>query len=112
MTIATNGDDCSSANPQNQVVPKLLFKLLLLLLKLDPVGPDLAAHIAELGVAVHPTKATFKITERSVEKLMPDVLFHLHQLMLCLKALKASCTSLLGFSLAKSLGFLGFAFSS
>jgi hypothetical protein len=84
----TNDDDRSSTNPQNQVVPELLFKFLLLLFKLNPVGPDLAAHVAELGVAIHPTKATFKVAERSVQELMADVFFHLHQLMLCLKSVK------------------------
>jgi hypothetical protein len=55
-----NCNNRPSTNPQNQVVPELLFKLLLLLFKLNPVGPDLAAHVAELGVAIHPTKTTFK----------------------------------------------------
>jgi hypothetical protein len=96
MTIAPMMMTVPSTNPQNQVVPELLFKFLLLLFKLNPVGPDLAAHVAELGVAIHPTKATFKIAERPVQNSCRMSFSICINLCSASKALNASCTSLLG----------------
>jgi hypothetical protein len=100
----TNGYDRPSSNPQDQIVPELLFKFLSFLLGLDPALAYLAAHIAELAIPVHSTKLARKRPPGANDEHIPNLLLVLTHLVLSLESIESLC-GVIRFASGKELGF-------
>jgi hypothetical protein len=99
----TNGYDRPSSNPQDQIVPELLFKFLSFLLGLDPALAYLAAHIAKLAIPVHAAKLAWERPPGANDEHIPNLLLVLTHLVLSLESIKRLC-GVIRFASGKELG--------
>jgi hypothetical protein len=100
----TNGYDRPAPNPQNQIVPELLFKFLSFLLGLDSALANLSAHIAELAIPVHSSKLARKRPPGADDEHISDLLLVLTHLVLSLESIE-SIGCVIGFVSEKEFGF-------